>query len=60
MWVLKEFIDSGKEIVIGCIGAEVNTEGTEVTIGPIAVGPEYQVFLLKILFSYESKLSIVK
>ena len=46
MWVLKEFTDFGEEIVIGCIGAEVNKEGTEVTIGPIAVRPEYQVLLV--------------
>ena len=47
MWVLKEFKDFGEEIVIGCIGAEVNNKGTEVTIGPIAVRPEYQVIFVK-------------
>ena len=47
MWVLKEFTNSGEEIVIGCIGAEVNNKGTEVTIGPIAVRPEYQVIFVK-------------
>ena len=45
MWVLKEFTDSGGENIVGCIGAELNTEGTMVTIGPIAVRPKFQVLL---------------
>ena len=43
MWVLKEFTDSGSEYIVGCIGAEVKDEGTMVTIGPIAVRPDFQV-----------------
>ena len=46
MWVLKEVTVSGSENIVGCIGAEVNTEGTMVTIGPIAVRPDSQVMML--------------
>ena len=46
MWVLKEFTDSGCENIVGCIGAEVNTDGTMVTVGPIAVRPDSQVITL--------------
>ena len=47
MWVLKEHTDSGQENVIGCIGAEVSELEATVTIGPIAVRPNYQVIINK-------------
>ena len=41
MWVLKEKDSTGKDMIVGCVGAEVTRD--TVTIGPLAVRPSYQV-----------------
>ena len=41
MWVLKEKDFGGNEIMVGCVGAKIDRE--TVTIGPLAVRPNYQI-----------------
>ena len=41
MWVLKEKDFGGNEVMVGCVGAKIDRD--TVTIGPLAVRPNYQV-----------------
>ena len=41
MWILKEKDSAGEDIIVGCVGAKVTRD--TVTIGPLAVRPNYQV-----------------